>query len=123
MKKAIHKKPGEEPTVVEVKDGIDHLQELVGGGLFERVYHPILEERGITLYANEEGLFRDFEPNLIVYGQPIVGPVICVGHNDEGERVALTAKQAAIATIFLDKVAIHSPDRRAEIHERIRAML
>lgn len=121
--KAIQKKPGEQPTEVELKKGIDHLQELVGGGCFTTVYHPALEQRGITLWANDEGLFLDMEPNLIVMGQPIVGPVVFTGHNSEGETVALDESQAIVVGIFLARTEITNPIRREAIRERIRAML
>lgn len=118
--KSIVQNPGEQPKAVELEgDSLSALQGVVGGYV-TTVYHEALEEAGITAWANDEGLLIGQEPNLLVYGQPIVGPVVFTGHNDEGETVALTDGQAEIVHAFLNAVTL-SASARERLADRIRA--
>jgi hypothetical protein len=87
--KAIVKKPGEKSETIEIDKG-DSLKALQGlvGGYITTVWDEGLDEAGITAWANDEGLLIGQAPNLFCYGQPIVGPVVFTGHNDEGETIA-----------------------------------
>lgn len=116
--KSIIKNPGEDAQTVELKgDTLPALQASVGGYV-ETVYHEVLEDAGITAWANEEGLLVGLSPNLLVYGQPIVGPVVFTGHNDEGETIALTDEQAEIVGAFLEATTLNNAQR-----ERIAARI
>lgn len=99
---AIVKHPGENARSVTLEgDTLAELQRCVGG-LIEGVYIPDFDEQGISCYANEEGLIFGLEPNVRLAGQPIVGPIVFVGHNEEGETVSLTEAQAWAVFKLLD---------------------
>lgn len=119
--RAILKKPGETAQETTLKGStLEALQGLVEGYI-TTVYHEALDEAGITAWANDEGLLIGQEPNLLVYGQPIVGPVVFTGHNDEGETVALTAEQAEMVGRFLEAVTLNE-SQRAMIGLRLQGM-
>ncbi len=121
--KAIVQKPGESPETVALEgDTLKALQGLVGGYI-TTVYHEALEESGITAWAHDEGLLIGLTPNLVVYGQPIVGPVVFTGHNDEGETVGLTAEQEEIVHRFLAATDVLTDEQREVVAQRIAAML
>jgi len=103
--KAIVQNPGESPKTVELSETLKDLQGLVGGYV-TTFYVPEFEEAGITAWANDEGLLIGQQPNLFVYGQPIVGPVVFTGHNDEGETVGLTGPQEALVRTFLSLASL-----------------
>ena len=120
--KAIVQNPGENPQTVDLQgDSLSALQGVVGGYI-ETVHHEALEENGITAWANEEGLYLSLSPNLVVYGQPIVGPVVFTGHNDEGETIGLTEDQEAIVQAFLSATTLNDAQRE-RIASRIAEML
>jgi hypothetical protein len=81
-----------------------------------------LEANGITAWANEEGLYERLEPNILVYGQPIVGPVVFTGHNNKGETIALTDDQAEIVGAFLAATTLNAM-QRYRIGQRIAEMI
>jgi hypothetical protein len=110
MGKSIMQKPGESPEVIDLRKGIDHLKEIVGG-CFTTVHHEALESAGVTAWAHDEGLFEHLEPNIVVYGQPIVGPVVFTGHNAKGETVALTGEQEALVRRFLGAATLNALQR------------
>lgn len=110
--KAIVKKPGEDAQEITLAGTLESLQAQVEG-LITVVYHEQLDEAGITAYANDEGLLIGQSPNLLVYGQPIVGPVVFVGHNDEGETVGLTSEQAELVYGFLAATTLNEAQRAA----------
>lgn len=106
MTNMIYLEPGNEPRNVEVRKGIDHLQELVGG-LFTMPYVPGLGEHGIDVFANDEGLILQMDPNLLIenenFYEPmvLVGPLLFASSDDEGETVSLNAKQEGIVRAFV----------------------
>lgn len=110
--KAITKKPGEDAQEITLDGTLESLQAQVEG-LITVVYHEQLDEAGITAYANDEGLLIGQSPNLLVYGQPIVGPVVFVGHDDEGETVGLTPSQEDLVRGFLEAVTLNEAQRAA----------
>ena len=104
--KAIVQQPGAEPEVVALEgDTLKGLQSLVGGYI-TTFYVPEFEEAGITAWANDEGLLLGQQPNLVACGQPIVGPVVFTGHNDEGETVGLTEHQESLVRAFLARASL-----------------
>lgn len=106
--KWIVKNPGEtaQDYTHEGGSSLEPLQKLVGGYI-TTVYHESLDEVGITAWANDEGLLIGQAPNLAVYGQPVVGPVVFTGHDDEGETVGLTDEQAETVGRFLKAVTLN----------------
>lgn len=80
--KIIYKKPNEFPAVMEIEDTIENYQDLVGG------YIETVSFNDKTLIVcNEEGKLLGLEPNIIYNGDCIVGPVIFVDYNDDGDFV------------------------------------
>lgn len=105
--KAILKQPGLPAEVIELEQiGLAELQHYCEG-LVEAPYVPGLNESGVTLWANEEGVIRRMKLNLVIehvdfYApMPIVGPVLLTGSNGDGETVGLTEVQIEEAQRFL----------------------
>jgi hypothetical protein len=81
------------PYVVEKEEGqstLALLQELVEG-----LVESVSVEKGIDLWVNEEGLFRqDFLPNYfameITTGLHLVGPAVLSGVNKRGDTTSIT---------------------------------
>ena len=112
--KAITQKPGESPEVIELTKG-ETLKELQGlvGGYVTTFYVPVgaegsFDEEGITAWANDEGLLEGLQPNLLAAGQPIVGPVVFTGHDDEGDTIGLTDAQAELVMTFLAAATLNA---------------
>ncbi len=93
------------------------LQGLVGGYI-TTVVHMALDDALITMWAHDEGLILGLAPNVLVYGQPIVGPVVFTGHTREGVTVGLTPLQEEIVQRFLMATTLNEAQR-----ERIAARL
>jgi len=105
MSRAVVKNPGESPKVIDLRKGINHLQELVGG-YFTTVYVDSLDEAGITVWASDEGLMLRQDPNLSIGGQIIVGPVVFTGTDGDGGTVSLTRDQETTCLAFLSKTSL-----------------
>ena len=108
--RAVIQRPGGSPETVNLGNKLKHLQELVGGYITS-VHHETLEHFGITLWANDTGLFNGLEPNLSVYRQPIVGNVVFTGHDKEGDTVGLTDEQETVARAFLQATTMDALQR------------
>ena len=74
--KAIRKKPGCEPEIIEVENTLEALQQEVGGYI-EVVTLPY----GAALICNEEGCIIGLPDNGRVCGVDVVGTVLVVGVN------------------------------------------
>jgi hypothetical protein len=105
--KFILKQPGLKPEVVEQDSiGLSTLQHYVEGTV-TCPHVPGLEKIGATLWANDDGLCLDMEPNLALFEsgwyEPmlIVGPVLVTGVNQEGDTVGLTDDQVEKAKAIL----------------------
>lgn len=104
------KRPGLPPEVIVMPEGIKlaDLQHYVEG-LVTCPYVPGLNEQGLSLWANDEGLCIGMEPNLAFFEadwfEPmlIVGPVLVTGHNEDGETIGLTPEQVETAKATLTK--------------------
>ena len=83
--------PGKLPTVSLITGSLKGMQQIVGGyiELFETT------ESEIDLFCNEEGKLINMECNRFFPElQDIVcGPIIAIGHDDEGASVSLTDEQ------------------------------
>lgn len=91
--RAVVKYPGKPAEITDIKGDLSSLQDIVGGWI-TTFFIQDFEENGITGYANDEGLLEGLEPNIHNGYQTIVGPVVFTGHNNEGETIGLTVKQA-----------------------------
>lgn len=99
--KAITKQPGQPSKVEDMGDDTLAWLQAKVEGYITTVYAEALDAAGVTCWANDEGLLIGQAPNLLVYGQPIVGPVVFTGHDDEGETVGLTEAQEKAVAAFL----------------------
>lgn len=76
--KAIRKKPGCAPEVIEVENTLKALQDEVGGYI-EVITLPY----GAALICNEEGRLHGLPYNCCVFGTSFVGTVLIVGTKGE----------------------------------------
>lgn len=107
----IHKLPGVAPEVREGALALEEMQAMVGGGYVEALpggYMP--SNATFDVYINEEGLLKNMTPNLTIGDIPIVGPVIILAHDGEGETRSLTAEEVAAGLAWLGEVAIAAGD-------------
>jgi hypothetical protein len=92
--KAIRVEPGMDPVAVEIEDGLSSLQSEVGG----YIALVSLDER-VDAYVNDEGLLDGLPFNRVLptpYGKvPVVGNIIVVSHDNEGETTGLTDAQVS----------------------------
>ena len=83
--------PGKFPAVSFISDSLKDMQKIVGGyiELFETT------ESEIDLFCNEEGKLIGLECNRFFpeLRDVICGPIIAIGHDDEGASVSLTEEQ------------------------------
>lgn len=106
--RAIRIEVGSNPEVVFIESGLDSLQSEVGG-----LIEAVSLDPKTDAYVNEEGLLHGLPFNRhlpTTYGGgrmvPVVGNVIIVSHDEEGETVGLTEQQAK------DWLAVLSPNQR-----------
>ena len=76
--RAIYKKPGRAPEIVEIENALSTLQKLVGG--YIEVF-PMAPNADII--CNEEGKLRDLPYNITRLGEHFVGPILVVGVSGE----------------------------------------
>lgn len=87
--KIIVKNPGEVATVVEIQND-DQLREHVGGWLeMVHMFNRSTVPDGVVAYCDEEGKLKGLEPNLVIPGDVIVGPLVIANSNEEGETIGL----------------------------------
>ena len=108
MHKYIVKHPGHAPEVIEVeKIGLSDLQHHVEG-LITMPWWPG-DEKGIDLIGNDEAILMRMPPHLgyMCGDEPMIifGPVVFVGHDDEGETIGLTDDQIEETKILLSKAS------------------
>lgn len=92
--KAIRMVVGQAPVEVEIDSGLQSLQSEVGG------YISLVSLDAKTdAYVNDEGLLERLPFNCVLPseygGVPVVGNVIIVSHDDEGETTSLSKAQVA----------------------------
>lgn len=76
--KAVRKKPGEPPEIVDVENTLEALQTEVGGYI-----ESFQIARDCTILCNEEGKLLPLEPNLLFCGEAFFGTVLAVGVQGE----------------------------------------
>ena len=94
MTRIVVKAPGDRPEVVvcEGEVTLAFMQKAVGGYI-ERVVCEALPP-GTSVYCNEEGKLQGLSPNFAVWGDVVVGSVIAVGEDEEGDTRSLTEDEA-----------------------------
>lgn len=93
MIKGLLVKPYKAPEIIEFSEEYGELQKLVEG----YIEMPYLFD-DVDIVINEEGKLIGLEPNVYIYDDNdlvdvIVGNIVVVGHNDEGETISLTDEQ------------------------------
>ena len=76
--KAIRKKPGGEPEIVEVENTLEALQQEVGGYI-----ETVTVASDTALICNEEGVLLGMPYNCRFFGVDFVGPILVVGRNKD----------------------------------------
>ena len=76
--KAVRKKPGEPPEIVEVENTLEALQKEVGGYI-----QAVPFSTDCAIICNEEGKLIPLRPNLAFCGETFFGTVLAVGVRGE----------------------------------------
>ena len=90
--KAVRKKPGEPPEIVDLDNTLEALQKEVDGYI-----ESFQIASDCTIICNEEGKLLPLEPNLLFCGEAFFGTVLAVGVR--GESFCSLRPQAADAFI------------------------
>lgn len=84
----IGKRVGARPEVIELENKYEAIRDYIGG---------IITAVGITeqvaMYCHDEGLLEGLPLNLVYMDMPIVGDVLFIAMDDEGENRSLTDKE------------------------------
>ena len=88
----------------EIKSGLEHLQEIVGGYIEIPFLSETLNDNGIDIVINEEGKLIDgMKPEIAVINRErgmvldiVYGNCIFVSHDEEGETIGLNEEQMQI---------------------------
>lgn len=98
---AIIKYPYKKPQTIELEKGLKALQDIVGG-MITAADLPNFED--VYGFANDEGLFIGLDPNIYrpEYKDALVGPLVFVGANNEGDSISLTPEQIKKVTDYLE---------------------
>lgn len=92
------KLPGQNPEVREIEDGLDAMQEIVGGSI-EMVW--MSEDLEFDIVLNEEGKIEGLPMNIHWEEDIIVGPLFVMRHDNHGKPVSLTDEDVSVATTWL----------------------
>lgn len=101
----------EKGEVLGLQSGrLDELQKLVGGSIESAFLSIDLDERNITLFCNEEGKIMHLPAHIWLYNKLdfVVGPMIFVKYNDEGEIISLDANEVKLIE---DEISMHVMSR------------
>jgi hypothetical protein len=94
--RAVVKNPGE-PAVEKMIDAdLESLQRLVGGYI-----ECVSVGKGVDMFVNEEGLLIDLPLNKVVSGHTLVGTIVAISCDDEGESIGLNDEQLSYAMTLL----------------------
>ena len=91
--KAIHKKPGEKPQVIDIDNTLAALQAAVGGYI-----ETITFASAACIICDEEGRLKNKPFNCKLLGKNFVGPVLIVGV--EGDNFTDLYKPEAVARML-----------------------
>lgn len=76
--RAVRKKPGEAPEIVEVENALEALRKEVGGYI-----QSVQFASDCAIICNEEGKLIPLEPNLAFCGDVLFGTILAVGVDGE----------------------------------------
>lgn len=79
--------PKQAPEVKEIPNTLVFLQSTVGG--YIETVRIKADGHKYVILVNEEGKFKGLQPNLVWFGDVLVGPVIFTKSTDEGDFVSL----------------------------------
>ena len=106
-------------AVKEIKGDLKSLQTEVGGLITLANYYEELENQGIDIFADDDGLLKaDPKTTLIITDKKnrmkvlttLVGNLIFVSHDDEGSTLGLTDEQIAFIKAHLKQLCYFSPN-------------
>ena len=104
--------------VKNIKGDLRSLQTEVGGLITLSNYYEELEDQGIDIFADDEGLLKaDPKTTLIITDKKnrmkvlttLVGNLIFVSHDDEGSTLGLTDEQIAFIKAHLKTLFYFTP--------------
>lgn len=96
------KHPGEKPKLIEIDNGLDAMQALVGG-LIQYVYFDDIG-LGIDMVCNEEGKLIGLDYNFIWNKDIVVGTVFFCAADNEGNSISITKEQIRYLTEIFETV-------------------
>ncbi len=105
-------------AVKDIKGDIKSLQKEVGGLITLANYYEELEDQGIDIFADDEGLLKaDPITTLLITEKKnpmkvltaLVGNLIFVSHDDEGNTLGLTGSQVAFIKAHLKQLCCFTP--------------
>lgn len=79
--KAILKKVNCNPEVVNIKNSLDAMQEIIGG--YIKVVYKEFNNETIAIVCDEEGKLKGKQHNCFINGTSFVGDIIIVGADGE----------------------------------------
>ena len=91
--RAVYKRPGEAPVVMDIHNDLETLQRMVEGHIEHVTMYDHGDPASYGLIINEEGKLLDMEPNFKLYTDVIMGPAVVVGEAGE-EFTDLTEEEA-----------------------------
>ena len=104
--------------VKNIKGDLKSLQTEVGGLITLANYYEELEDQGIDIFADDEGLLKaDPITTLLITEKKnpmkvltvLVGNLIFVSHDDEGNTLGLTGSQVAFIKAHLKQLCCFTP--------------
>lgn len=100
MRTIVIKEPGKEAYSKKIMDELGEYHLIIGGTL-----ESVSFDKNQILLCDDEGKLKGLEPNLLVPGDVIVGPVIVVGTEGEEFR-SLTPEEVTKAIKRLNAYSI-----------------
>ena len=105
-------------AVKDIKGDLKSLQTEVGGLITLANYYEELEDQGIDIFADDEGLLKDNPKTTLIITDKknrmkiltcLVGNLIFVSHDDEGSTLGLTDEQIAFIKAHLKQLCYFTP--------------
>ena len=102
----------------DIKGDLKSLQTEVGGLITLANYYEELEDQGIDIFADDEGLLKDNPKTTLIITDKknrmkiltcLVGNLIFVSHDDEGSTLGLTDEQIAFIKAHLKQLCYFTP--------------
>jgi hypothetical protein len=118
------KRPGEPPVVEEVPPGLETMQRIVGGYIEPamKALDYFHEGGHLLAYVNEDGIAQGLAPNIHrpSDGSLLVGAIVVVKIDNDGEDMSMTAPEAARAMQTIEAMrAAGPPSTTASMRDRL----